>query len=122
MVVVTGGIVLHQTGGVEGFGEQVHAADPFLCLGEILPVITFSGEESPGLVEVHPGEDGGMVEVSFHLCPHTVLPVFPGFRHRLAPEVRGVGHYQQSEPVGPVEFAGHFHLDVDPIAVEAKSL
>ena len=63
-----------------------------------------------------------MVIIPLDLASETVFPILTGLRNRLAPEVRGVGHDQQSEFVGPVKLSGDLHLDVDPVTIQAKLL
>ena len=63
-----------------------------------------------------------MVKIPLDLAPEAVLPILTGLRDRLAPEVGGVGHDQQTEFVRPVKFAWDLHLDVDPVAVQAELL
>ena len=118
VVEVAGGVVFHEAGGIEPLGEMVHGAHPVLGLRTILA----ARHEAPGLVEVDPGEDGGVVVIAVHLSPQAFLPVPAGLGYGLAPEVGGVGHDQEAQLVGPVELAGDFHLDVDAIAVKAEAL
>ena len=118
VVVVARGIVLHEAGRVEALCELVHLPDPFLGFGQVFS----AGLQAPGLVEVDPGEDRRVVVVAFNLASQAPFPVFPGLRYRLSPEIRGVGHYQESELVRPVEFPRDFDLDVDAVAVESEIL
>ena len=63
-----------------------------------------------------------MVVVALHLTSQAVLPVGACLGVGLAPEVWCVGYDEQSETVGPVELAGHFHLYVHAVAVEPEAL
>ena len=118
VVMVAGALVLHQTGRVEVLREVVHGAYPLLGFREIGSV----GTESPGLVEVDPGEYRRVVVVAFNLGAEAVLPILPGLWNGLAPEVRRVSHDQEPQFVSPIELAWDFDLDVDTVSVEPEVL
>ena len=98
MVPQAGGIVFSKAGRIQPLGQAVHRAHPLLDLG----VVVVFPMKTPGLVEIDPCEDGRVVIVALHLRTHAVFPVLASLRHRLAPEIGGVGHDQETELVGPV--------------------
>ena len=127
VVAVAGRVVLHEAGGVERLrlrvGVRHGALHPRrIALRAVPAPVLPVDEEAPRLVEQHPGEDGGVVEVALDHALEAE-PVFA--EHRLgggAPGARHVGHDQEAEPVRPVELARHLHLDVDAVAGERELL
>lgn len=124
VVEVAGGVVLDETRRVELLGEMVHLFDPRLRAPVVASeAIGFAcGEESPGLVEVDPREDGGVVEVATELTAHTAFPIFTTEGIVVGPPVGRILHDEETETVGPIELARDFGLDVDAVAIEAEVL
>ena len=119
MVLVAGALVLDKTGRIQTLGQTVHRPDPLLGVFGVHMILV---EKSPSLVEIHVREYRRMVIIPLDLSPETVLPILTGFRDRLAPEVRGVSHDQQTKFVRPVKLAGDLHLDVNPVTVQSELL
>ena len=127
VVVVARRIVLHEARRVERLRLRVgvrHAATHpgRVALRAVAAPVLSVGEEPPRLVEEHPREHGGVVEVALD----HVLEARPVLgEHSLArgpPRARHVGHDQQAETVRPVQLARHLHLDVDAVAGERQVL
>ena len=82
-------------------------------------MIAFFAEQAPGLVEQHPREDRGVIVVAIDHAAQRHVVLVKRRRVGGAPPVRNVRHDQHAEPVGPIELARRFDLDVFTEAVEA---
>src|SRR6266516_2841836 len=91
---------------------MIDARHALLDFGRIALVVTGSCEEAPGFVEQHPRKHRRRIVVAIdHATQGDVVLMEGGGIWWTAP-VRDLGHAQHTEPVGPVEFAWGFDLDV----------
>jgi hypothetical protein len=118
MIMVAGTLVLYETGRVETLCQVIHGTHPFLGLRKIGTIRA----KAPGLIEINPCKDGGVVVVTLNLGTEAVLPVLTGFRNWLSPEVRSVSHDQETKFVSPIEFARNLNLDVDTVTIQSEIL
>jgi hypothetical protein len=98
MVEVAWGVVLDETSGVECLSEEIHIFDPILSCPMIsTEAIGFTrAEESPGLVEIDPSEDGGMVVVATYLTTHATFPVLTTEGIIIGPPVGRILHNEKA--------------------------
>ena len=124
MVVVAGGVILHDARIVHFLDAAVHAAHPFLRIGRILPVMLAVRlvKQTPCLVEHDPGHDGRMVPIPADELIQLVLKLRTGFRQRLAPIADHVRKGEDAELIHPIKLARLFGLDVQAHKVQSHVL
>ena len=126
VVVVAGGVVLHEARRIERFGEADHLRDLLLCLGEVFAAFFAAfhpiREEPPRLVVNDPTEDTWVVHIAFDHSAHGEFGRGEHLLRGLPPRVRHVRHDKQTELVRPVELTRDFDFDVDAVTRKRELL
>ena len=115
MVVVAGRVVLDQPRRIQTAGQCHHLLNPAMA------VVHAVLGQAPGLVEEHPGEDRGRVEIAGDGTRQRGL-VHAAHGRRVQIGAGNVVHDEQAQAVGPVVVARVVDLDVAAQHVEAQIL
>ena len=123
VVVVAGGVVLHDARRVKGLDAAVDPAHPLLRLGLVEPHLPRQvGEQAPRLVEDDPGRDAGVVAVPAEHGAQLRFELRARLLRGIAVEADHVRKGEHAQAVHPVELARLLGLDVQAHEVEADVL
>ena len=109
-------VIFNEARGIEGFGEVIHLAHPFLAFGQLGEV---ASAESPRFVEHAPGDDGGMVVIAGEGAAQRLLQICLCCGG-IGAEVWDIAHEEHAEFICPVIEARFIDFDVETEEVEPE--